>query len=189
MKVECSRAEFYLLLAVLLREPPTTELLHRIKGNKYLWKTESSVLELALRNLSRMAEEMQPESLAQEYHELFIGVTSGELLPYASWYLTGCLHETPLSDLRRDLMRLGIVRAEGQYEPEDHVTAVFEAMALLIEDEDPRQQHFFENQVNSWSVQFFEDLQKSSTARFYRAVAVIGSEWLMLERKLLVKLD
>ena len=52
--------------------------------------------------------------------DLFIGVGRGELLPYASYYLTGFLHERPLARLREDLAALGIERAEGVAEPEDH---------------------------------------------------------------------
>ena len=35
-----------------------------------------------------------------EFHDLFIGVGRGELLPYISYYLTGFLQEKPLAELR-----------------------------------------------------------------------------------------
>ncbi|MFC7692737.1 molecular chaperone TorD family protein [Paeniroseomonas aquatica] len=47
--------------------------------------------------------------------------SAGEVLAYASYYLTGFLHERPLAELRGTLARLGIVRAEGMAEPEDQL--------------------------------------------------------------------
>ena len=40
-------------------------------------------------------------------------------MPYASYYLTGFLHERPLARLRADLADLGIEPVEGLAEPED----------------------------------------------------------------------
>ena len=55
----------------------------------------------------------------------------GELLPYASYYLTGFLHERPLARLRDDLAALGIERVESNSEPEDHAATLCEIMAGL----------------------------------------------------------
>ena len=68
----------------------------------------------------------------REYFNLFIGVGRGELLPYGSYYLTGFLHERPLARLRQDLVQLGIERAVGQVEPEDHAAILCEVMAGLV---------------------------------------------------------
>ncbi|MBP0723539.1 molecular chaperone TorD family protein, partial [Escherichia coli] len=57
----------------------------------------------------------------KEFFGLFIGLGRGELLPYASYYLTGFLHERPLARVREDLERLGIERAGPSREPEDHI--------------------------------------------------------------------
>ncbi len=84
--------------------------------------------------LSLAAEHSSTESLRDEYHALFIGLGRGELVPYGSWYQTGFLMEKPLGLLRADLARLGFERAEEVHEPEDHVAALCEVMALLIQD-------------------------------------------------------
>ena len=60
------------------------------------------------------------------------------MLPYGSYYLTGFLHERPLARLRDDLARLGIERAEGVVEPEDHAAILCEIMAGLGERQFPR---------------------------------------------------
>ena len=74
-----------------------------------------------------------PTAVAREYFALFIGVGRGELLPYASYYLTGFLHERPLAELRGTLAGLGIARAAGVAEPEDHLGFCCEVMAGLLE--------------------------------------------------------
>ena len=65
----------------------------------------------------------------REYFDLFVGLGRGELLPYASYYLTGFLNERPLSRLRDDLAALGIERVENNFEPEDHAATLCEIMA------------------------------------------------------------
>jgi TorA maturation chaperone TorD len=118
------------------------------------------------------------DSIEREYFDLFIGVGRGELLPYASYYLTGFLHERPLADLRGDLQRLGIERAEGVAEPEDHIAFLCETYAGLIagafaagpEEAAP----FFARHIRPWAARFFADLEKAQAAAFYRGVGQLG---------------
>ena len=44
-------------------------------------------------------------------NRLFIGVGRGELLPFASVYMTGFLNEKPLATLRNDMVTLGVERS------------------------------------------------------------------------------
>ena len=39
----------------------------------------------------------QAATVAEEYHDLFVGLVRGELVPFGSYYLTGFLHEKPLA--------------------------------------------------------------------------------------------
>ena len=57
----------------------------------------------------------------------------GELLPFASYYLTGFLNEKPLATLRKDMASLHISRAPNVYEPEDNIASLMEMMAGLID--------------------------------------------------------
>jgi TorA maturation chaperone TorD len=66
-----------------------------------------------------------------------VGLGRGELLPFASYYLTGFLHERPLAELRGELERLGIGRAPGVHEPEDHIGFVCETMAGCLRGRRP----------------------------------------------------
>ena len=81
--------------------------------------------------LAEAAERTNVERLEREYFDLFIGLGRGELLPYASYYLTGFLHERPLARLRAHLEKLAIERTAGQAEPEDHAAILCEIMAGL----------------------------------------------------------
>src|SRR5690606_34244937 len=113
----------------------------------------------------------------REYFELFEGVGRGELLPYASYYLTGFLNERPLAQLRSDLGRLGLERAEGHFEPEDHLGTLCEVMSGLAAgrfDVAPGEdEHFFVRHLLPWAERFFTDLEQARSARFYRTVGTV----------------
>jgi TorA maturation chaperone TorD len=124
------------------------------------------------------AASVTPEAAEREYFQLFIGVGRGELLPYASYYLTGFLHERPLAELRSDLARLGVERARGVAEPEDHIAFLCETYAGLIAGAfaaDPQEAApFFTRHIRPWAARLFADLEKAEAAGFYRAVAQLG---------------
>src|ERR1700756_2023355 len=114
--VDAARAQEYALLATLLARAPDRDLLARLAR----LKADASPLGLAHARLAEAAGAAEAARVEREYFDLFIGVGRGELLPYGSYYLTGFLHERPLARLRAHLDKLGIERAEGQAEPEDH---------------------------------------------------------------------
>ena len=80
----------------------------------------------------RLAKTMDKGLIRNEYVEMFIGVGRGEVLPFASYYLTGFLNDKPLSNLRADMADIGIVRVKGVKEPEDHLASLFDIMSGLI---------------------------------------------------------
>jgi TorA maturation chaperone TorD len=184
------RADTYSLLANLLKAPPSQDLLERLR---YIPVDEAEALRQpiarAWMRLSESARENEPAAIAREYHALFIGMTRGEILPYASWYLTGFLMEKPLADLRSDLAAIGIQRHENVREPEDHIAALFEVMTLLIRRSDPRQADFFNRHIANWAQNLCRDLRKAPHAAFYRPVAHLAREFLTLEQNLLSLTD
>ena len=127
------------------------------------------------------------EAAEREYSALFIGLARGELLPYASYYLTGFLQEKPLAELRGDLAALGIERADDVPEPEDHIATVCETMAGLIAGAFGKpaslqeQQRFFARHVGVWAPRFFEDLQGAKAAVLYMPVGRIGRVFMTIE--------
>ncbi len=179
------RQQIYLLLSALLREVPAADLLDAIHNSKAEWNTENKALDEALCRLSESAGEERVEKLEEDYHDLFVGVTQGKLSPYASRYLTGCLHEAPLVELRGELMELGVERVEGLKEPEDHLATLFEVMAWLSKEGHPRQSGFFAKYIAGWGGGFFNEMERSATTPFYSAVAILGQVWLQCEARLL----
>ncbi|MCW8087960.1 molecular chaperone TorD family protein [Roseococcus sp. MDT2-1-1] len=128
----------------------------------------------ALGALGEAARAADPISAGREYHDLFIGLGRGELLPFASYYLTGFLHERPLAELRGDLARLGIARAAAVPEPEDHIAFECEVMAGLLRGAPEEVDAFFARHLRPWAMRFFADLELAEAAVFYRAVGGLG---------------
>ncbi|MHA1599481.1 MAG: TorD/DmsD family molecular chaperone, partial [Alphaproteobacteria bacterium] len=122
------RAQWYGLLARLLSAAPDQALLTTVRG----LTGDDSELGRSIQTLATAARAATPESLREEYFNLFVGVGRGEMLPFESYYLTGFLNEKPLARLRGDMDELGIARADNMKEPEDHIASLCEMMAGLI---------------------------------------------------------
>lgn len=188
---QARRAGMYSVLAALLRAAPGTDVIGFVGELETDAAENKTELVLALNMLSLAAQHSSVESLRDEYHALFIGLGRGELAPYGSWYQTGFLMEKPLGHLRADLAELGFERAADVHEPEDHIAALCEVMALLIQDELAleRQKAFFDNHLGNWAGSFFDDLAEARAATFYRSVARFGAAFLALETRYLSLLD
>lgn len=91
-----------------------------------------SELGRATGELTEIAAATSLEDTVEEYGDLFIGITRGELLPYGSYYLTGFLNEKPLVELHQDLEGLGISRSKEAFVPEDHIATLCEIMHAMI---------------------------------------------------------
>ena len=170
-----------MLLASLLSAPPSKKLLAaitRLEG-------DDTPLGRAHAALAQAAGNAVTAQVEREYFDLFIGVGRGEILPYASYYLTGFLHERPLARLRTDLSAFGIERAKNNPEPEDNAATLCEIMAGFADGRfaasDERQQQFFQKHVAPWMGRMFADLEKSETASFYKPVGALGRLFLEIE--------
>jgi TorA maturation chaperone TorD len=145
---------------------------------------DDSAIGTALRELAEQARGATIDAARTEYDALFIGVARGELVPYASFYLTGFLHERPLARLRADLAKLGLARMPGRSDPEDHIATVCEVMASLIERPgSPAQAEFFGRHLEPWGTGFFSDLERAASAQLYRPVGAIGRLIIELDRQ------
>jgi TorA maturation chaperone TorD len=178
------RGNVYVLLGNLLASPPDHDLLQMLSGIA-AERDDESRLAASWRSLAEAAASASPAEIRDEYDTLFIGLGRGELVPYASYYLTGFLMEKPLALLRDDLRRLGIERQPGVSEPEDHAAALCDTMALLITGDTPatleEQRRFYARHLEVWLPKFFRDLQQAASARFYRAVGQLGEQFIGVE--------
>lgn len=179
------RADLYNLLSVLLARPPSTEVLDtvsRLEG-------DASALGEAIGALTRLARRTTEQAAEREFNALFIGLARGELLPYASYYMTGFLHEKPLALLRNDMARLSIERAPNVYEPEDNIASLCEMMSGLIRGafgapaDLATQRDFFSAHLGNWASHFFSDLEATSGSVLYAPVGTVGRVFIDIEKE------
>ncbi|KHT63770.1 cytochrome C oxidase subunit II [Photobacterium gaetbulicola] len=187
------RVEIYGLLAHLFRKAPDQSVLdwfsaldveaNQHAGSQNTMAAAWPVVKLAAQTTSVLAVE-------EEYQDLFIGIGRGEIVPFGSWYLTGSMMEMPLAHLRRDLAQLGFQRDESVKEPEDHIAALLEVMAMLVEGGDKHlQQVFFNRHIATWFERLCKDLKVASSAVFYSAVAELALQFLLVEKTRLVEVN
>jgi TorA maturation chaperone TorD len=157
------RAGAYGLLAALLRAAPGQALLDQLVALSPQSDAEPDALAEAMSGLADAARNHNPVQIEEEYQNLFIGIGKGEVVPYASWYLTGFLMEQPLSELRDDLRALGFERSVDTHEPEDHAAAIFEVFSVMITDASSlsEQERFFDIHMKPWLERFFADLDNA----------------------------
>ena len=178
------RAQIYRLLAGFLSCAPDKHNLEAFAG----LKGDEGEFGDAINNFAKMAGRASEDAADTEFHDLFIGVTRGELLPFGSYYLTGFLNEKPLAKLRADMTRLGIERINGLKEPEDHIASVMEMMAGLIDGAYgarlslSEQKMFFDAHINSWAGQFFTDLEGAKYSVLYAPLGSIGRLFMKIEQ-------
>lgn len=179
--VDAARAHEYALLATLLMRAPEQALLDRLAR----LRGDSTPLGVAHAALAEAASRTDAAHAAQEYFDLFIGIGRGELLPYASYYLTGFLNERPLARLREDLNRLSIERATDQSEPEDHAAILCEVMAGLVGRRFPAEpaadRDLFRKHLKPWIGRFFADLERADAADLYRGIGTLGRVFVDIE--------
>lgn len=177
------RANLYNFLGLILARPPEALVLARVAA----FVGGDSSLGKAIQELAEAAGKIEPKSVEREYNRLFIGLGRGELLPYASYYMTGFLHEKPLALLRQDMARQGLERAKNVFEPEDNIASLMEMMGALIEGRFGEaagvraQKALFSKHIAPWAGHFFADLERAKNASFYVPVGTVGSLFMEIE--------
>ncbi|MDU8912438.1 molecular chaperone TorD family protein [Aestuariicoccus sp. MJ-SS9] len=179
------RADLYNYLGLMLSGPPDELLLSQTAG----LTGDDTDLGRAIARLAECAATTKPKDATREFNALFIGMGRGELLPYASYYLTGFLNEKPLAVLRNDLAARRIARAPNVYEPEDNIATLMEVMAGLIVGRFSApatladQKTFFNRHLAPWAGHFFADLEGAKTGMMYCALGSVGRAFMEIERE------
>ncbi len=181
------RCRTWTLLATVLRDTPDATVLESLGGlDADDRQPPGDVLSSAWAALGDAARRADASHLDDEFHDLFIGLGRGELVPYGSWYRTGFLMDRPLVRLRRDLQALGFHRQNDVNEPEDNAAALAEVMALLADpdtgQDESTQLLFFREHIDSWMPTLFADMQTAPSADFYVAVGRLGAAFVDFER-------
>ena len=177
------RADMYSFLASLLRTEPSADLIKQLT----LLESDDTPIGKAIKILTKLASSLDLPSIRAEYVGIFIGVGRGEILPFASYYLTGFLKDKPLAKLRGDMQEIGIAVSSG-IDPEDHIATLFDIMAGLILGKFNRkfsigeQRDFFNKHLAPWVDLLMRDIEASKIAVFYAPVGTIGREFIEIER-------
>ncbi len=177
------RQNIYNLLAALFRRAPDADALNWLATLEIEGDEQTAGMAAAWSVLKLSANKTTDIQASDEYQMLFIGVGRGEVVPFGSWYLTGSLMEMPLVLLRQDLRRYGFERQEATKEPEDHIAALLEVMAMLVEEDDvASQKAFFNRHIAPWFERLCDDIQQANSAVFYCAVAALAKQFLTIEK-------
>jgi TorA maturation chaperone TorD len=178
-----ARSDLYGFLGALLEKPADSKLLNQVS----FLKSDDTSIGQSIHALSRIAGVTTAETAEREFNALFIGLGRGELLPYASYYLTGFLNEKPLAKLREDMAARHIVRSVDNKQPEDNIASLLEMMGGMIVGRFgvvtslADQKTFFDTHIAPWAGHFFSDLEGSDNSVFYSAIGSLGRQFMEIE--------
>lgn len=171
---EQDRADGYALLAALLLGPDEALVaeLAALPAPR-----QADALDAAWAGLYAAARRCGPGAVA-EYRALF-----GDASRMHAYPPDAASPDARLAGLRAELCALGLARAPGATEREDHLGALCEAMRVLIQAAHPRaaQQAFFDRHLTGWPQRCLQDLAAAPGADFYRAVAALAQAFLARE--------
>tara|TARA_R110002049_G_scaffold188402_2_gene356805 strand:- start:18898 stop:19503 length:606 start_codon:yes stop_codon:yes gene_type:complete len=177
------RADLYNFMGLILSGPPDQLLLDQCSG----LQGDETELGQGFVTLAKVARLSKPTAVESEFNRLFIGLGRGELLPYASYYLTGFLNEKPLALLRQDMVARGLERADNVFEPEDNIASLMEMMGAMIAGRFgaaatlTQQKTFFNKHIAPWAGHFFADLEGAKNSVFFAPVGKIGRAFMAVE--------
>ena len=184
---ELARAELYGLLARVWLAAPDVELLAQFGVAVTQAPQPGGLLEAPWQELVGAMRDTTPDDAAAEYEALFLGMGKPEVLLYASYHLSGFLHDQPLATLRAELLQLGLTRDEQRFETEDHIAYVFEVMRYLIAGDDvavcnlEQQRRFFRAHLQPWVDKLCDATAAHPRAAIWRAVATFTREFMAVE--------
>ncbi|TNJ44379.1 molecular chaperone [Phaeobacter sp. B1627] len=177
------RADLYNYIGLMLAAAPDQMLLDQTAA----LSGDDSPLGQGVTQLARVAKRTKPAAAEREFNALFIGLGRGELLPYASYYLTGFLNEKPLAALRNDMTARGLSRADNVFEPEDNIASLMEMMGALIVGRFGTPAHlddqktFFNKHIGPWAGHFFSDLEGAKNSVLYASLGTVGRAFMEIE--------
>jgi TorA maturation chaperone TorD len=143
---------------------------------------------MARKRLACCAATSTPIAVSDEFDRMFVSVGAPRIIPNASRYLAGFLHEAPLVVLRSDLAALGLMRSAGQQETEDHLALLCDTMRVLIsggqfaaQSSVQISEDFFAKHLASWASRCLADIRRESKDGFYACIADLADEFFAIE--------
>jgi TorA maturation chaperone TorD len=185
-----ARAGVYALLGRLYSAPPDAALLAALAASERLPEDDDAgPWPAAFNRLADASSVMDPLAAEQEHTDLFIGVGKAEVVPTASHWLSGRMHDRSLVQLRAELGALGIARQAHASLTEDHLGPLLETMRLLVAGQSGHaaasvaaQRAFFARWIDSWADRCCAAIEDRAIANYYRRVAECTKVFLAIER-------
>ena len=185
---ESARADFYALLSRLFQAAPDNALLHVIAQAEPIPAEGDPRLAKAWQELVAASSVMDGEAALDEFELLFGGVGKSAVSPYAGFYAGAASIDHPRVRIRADLAGLGLAPRDASPEPEDHFSAMFDAMRVLVAGGAGRgpatlneQRRFFEAHLQPAFGGFLGTLARAPSSNYYRKVAALGQAFLAIE--------
>ena len=186
---DAARADFYALLAALFQRAPDARLLHTLAIAPSI-EGGSEELARAWSQLAAASAAMDPEAAAEEYETLFVGVGKAKVSIYSGWYTSALWMEPARLRIIEALSGLGLARPAGVSEPEDHFSALFETMRVLVAGGAGRapaslaeQRQFYEGHVKPGVGAFLAAVRDAPESNYYRKVAAVGEAFVGIENE------
>ena len=181
-----ARADFYALISRLFYAGPDAGLLAAIAGADGIsGEGENVNLALAWRALIAAAAVADAEAAKEEYDKVFVGTGKAEVTPYVTKYLSEPTKENLLVRLRAELAELGLARASGVAEYEDHFAGLCEVMRHLIfftpDVAVQKQKSFFLRYLAPCYAIVCDAVTASPNTNFYKCVALFTKAFLDVE--------
>ncbi|ODS99071.1 MAG: hypothetical protein ABS56_02985 [Lautropia sp. SCN 69-89] len=188
---DAARARWYGLFATLFRAPPSAQWLTAIASTHGGDESadDESPLGRAWNDFARACAQADAGAVREEFDTAFVGVGKADVIPYASYHLSGFLNDRPLIELREHLAGLGLSRRAEIGETEDHLSALCETMAWLIAGDAgpardyPAQRAFFSRFVAPWYESLADTIEHSGVTDFYKHAGRLLREFLAVERQ------
>ena len=185
---ERARADMYGLIAALFLNAPSAELLQALAINTPA-QPQLSAFTRAWQRLCERAAAAHAQQVADEFDALFVGVGPACVNPYAAHYLDRAQFKHSLAVLRGELAELRLGAHAHAGEPEDHISALCEAMRHLIIAGDAAgpaidletQRKLFSRHLQPWYGKFCASVSAAHGADFYRAVSSFAEAFFDLE--------
>lgn len=188
---DAARARWYGLFATLFRAPPSREWLAAIAAGADATGASAddhSPLARAWRDFARACGQADAAAVREEFDTAFLGVGKADVIPYASYHLSGFLNDRPLVELREHLAALGLARRADIGETEDHLSALCQTMAWLIAGDAGKerdlavQREFFSRFLAPWFESLCDTIEHSGVTDFYKHGGRLLREFLAIER-------
>lgn len=196
-----SRSNLYGFLSLIFRQEPTRELLQHLRQPELMKALSEMGISLEKTFLDGNEEQVL-EELILEYTRLFLG-PGKHISPHESVHRSdetreGLLWGKSTVEIKQFIEWLGLSYNKDYRGIPDHISVELECMQKLIEREAEawknndekmavycleKEKWFVQEHISVWVPNFCNQVIEMALLPFYRELAILTKEWLMVEKK------